>query len=61
MKCQKCGNEKLKVERTDKFDTVNRRVLRCVKCGWAAGTEETIIETDPKGSKKGDIGMPSAV
>jgi transcription elongation factor Elf1 len=40
MICQKCGGN-LKVESTEKYDTVNRRVLVCKLCGWASGTEET--------------------
>lgn len=60
MKCQKCGNDRLKVERTDKFDTVNRRVLVCLDCGWAAGTEETFIEIDTESCRK-NISMPDAV
>jgi transcription elongation factor Elf1 len=45
MICQKCGGN-LKVESTEKYDTVNRRVLVCKLCGWASGTEETFITTE---------------
>jgi transcription elongation factor Elf1 len=57
MICQKCGGN-LKVESTEKYDTVNRRVLVCKLCGWASGTEETFITSKPLKSRS--VKMPES-
>jgi transcription elongation factor Elf1 len=57
MICQKCGGN-LKVESTEKYDTVNRRVLVCKVCGWASGTEETFIIAKPL--KTRSVKMPES-
>ena len=42
MKCPICEKE-LKIIKTDKFDTVVKRVRRCDNCGWAVPTHEQIL------------------
>ena len=58
MKCQNCGSDKLGVEKTEKYDTCNRRIVQCKKCGWSITTVEKFMDAcQPKHLK---ISLPTA-
>lgn len=44
MRCPSCGHHESLVPSTDPFDTVIKRVRKCVKCGWSWSTTEIIDE-----------------
>lgn len=58
MKCQNCGKDTLGVIKTEKFDTLTRRILACKACGWSGTTVEEFMAV--KKQKSGQIAMPQS-
>ena len=58
MKCEDCGSENLKVDKTAKYDSVNVRTVRCLDCNYVFATYETY--ENPFKPKKNTISMPQS-
>ena len=59
MMCEQCGkDDRLKVKKTEKFDTVNVRIVYCSRCDYAFSTYETY--ENPFRPQNHQISMPQS-